>query len=133
MTVRDLKLAIAIEYETEEVKSLHKFFENLFSGLTLYQKEDKPDLIFMKGYRFIMEQDLKNGYLLCRYDGFWQVLESKYHCEPSEIKEIIKYMVEEKYKMELLTPRRKREYATLVVEEEFKTELLTPYMKTNNI
>ena len=33
MTSRELKLAIAIEYETEEIKSLNRFFDSLFSDI----------------------------------------------------------------------------------------------------
>ena len=80
MNVRDLKLAIACGVENEEIKSLNKFFDDLFSDLIIYTSDNNTDLIFMKNDGFIMKQDLKNGYLWCRYEEFWEVLQTTYHC-----------------------------------------------------
>ena len=105
MNVRDLKLAIASGIETEEIKSLNKFFDDLFSDLKIYTDGDNPDLIFMKGDICFMEQDLKNAVLWCRYKDFWRVLEYQYHCTYEEIQGIIQYKVEEAFKMRSLIPK----------------------------
>ena len=106
--IRELKLYDLCGENTPEVLKLNIFFNNLFSGLTVYTKNDKPDLIFMKGDKYIMEQDLKFGYLWCRYDGFWSVLKKEYKLEYSEVQAVISYkvigLVEEAFKIESLTP-----------------------------
>lgn len=129
MNVRDLKLAIACGHESDEVKALNIFFDMLFNLITIYQRKSETDFIFMRGDRFIMEQVLESGDLLCRYDGFWRTLEEKYGCIGSEIYEIIQYKMEEKYGIGFLKPRIKKPYNTLMVEEDFKCGLFIPYNK----
>ncbi len=65
MNVRELKLTVASGIESDEIKSLNRFFDDLFSNIQIYTKYDKPDLIFMKGDKCIMKQDLKYGFLYC--------------------------------------------------------------------
>ena len=106
--IRELKLYDLIGESTTEVLKLNAFFVELFSDLTIYTRDNKPDLIFMKGDKFIMKQDLENGYLWCSNINFWLVLESNFKLEYSEIKEVISYkvvdMMEEAFKMGSLTP-----------------------------
>ncbi len=40
MTVRDIKLAIASGIESEEIKQLNTFFDDLFSGIKIYTHGD---------------------------------------------------------------------------------------------
>ncbi len=134
--IRELKLYDLCGENTPEVLKLNIFFNNLFSGLTVYTKNDKPDLIFMNGDKFIMEQDLKYGYLWCRYDGFWSVLHEEYKLEYSEIQAVISYkvigLVEETFKIGSLTPGCNIRQLRTKVEETFKIGSLTPYIGFSN-
>ena len=58
MNVRDLKLSVATGIETDEIKSLNVFFDNLFSDLSVFidVDDDETDLIFMKGDDCIMNE-----------------------------------------------------------------------------
>ena len=104
--IREKNLCTILEQEctNEFVVKIDAFFDDLFSGLAIYTKDYSPDLIFMKGDKYIMNQDLKNGYLLCRYDIFWSVLRQSFSLEVSEIRSFISYAVEEAFKMGSLTP-----------------------------
>ena len=128
--IRELKLYDLIGESTPDVLRLNVFFDELFTGLTVYTKDYKPDLIFMKGDKYIMEQDLKSGYLWCRYDGFWSVLEKEYKLEKSEIQAVISYKVigllEEAFKLGSLTPELNYYRGAKVLEEAFKLGSLTP-------
>ena len=68
--IREKNLCTILEQEctNEFVVKIDAFFGDLFSGLTIHTKDCKPDLIFMKESKFVMKQDLENGYLWCRYD-----------------------------------------------------------------
>ena len=104
--IREKNLCTILEQEctNEFVVKIDSFFTDLFSGLTIYTNDGKPDLIFMKGDRYIMKQDLKNRYLWCRYEGFWGVLNESFSLERLEIQAFIKNAVEEAYQMGSLTP-----------------------------
>ena len=104
--IREKNLCIVIEQEctNEFVVKIDAFFADLFSGLKTHTQNNKPDLIFMKGNKFIMQQDLESGYLWCIYDGFWSVLKESFSLEYQEIQAFILYMVEETFKMGSLTP-----------------------------
>ncbi len=131
--IRELKLYDLIGESTPDVLRLNVFFDELFTGLTVYTKDYKPDLIFMKGDKYIMEQDLKSGYLWCRYDGFWSVLEKEYKLENREIQAVISYKVigllEEAFKLGSLTPRIDFTLNSLPLEEAFKLGSLTPHFR----
>ncbi len=128
--IRELKLYDLCGESTPEVLKLNTFFDELFTGLTVYTKDCKPDLIFMKGDKFIMEQDLSNMILLCRYNDFWSVLKKEYKLEYSEIQAIISYkvvcMMEEAFKLGSLTPTRVKLSNPHKMEEAFKLGSLTP-------
>ncbi len=142
--IRELKLYDLCGESTPDVLRLNAFFDELFTGLSVYTKDDKPDLIFMKGDKYIMEQELKIGYLWCRCEGFWSVLKDEYKLEKSEIQAVISYKVigllEEAFKLGSLTPianflialpRLEEAFKlgslTYVLEEAFKLGSLTPY------
>ena len=128
--IRELKLYDLCGESTPEVLKLNAFFDELFTGLSVYTKDDKPDLIFMKGDKYIMDQDLQIGYLCCRYDGFWSVLIDEYKLEHEEIQAVISYkvvgLVEEAFKMGSLTPKSTFAQWLKQVEEAFKMGSLTP-------
>ena len=126
--IREKKLCEIIEIEctNDFVIKIDAFFTELFSGLKTCTRDGKPDLIFMKGDKYIMHQDLKHGWLRCRYDGFWNVLKESFSLEYSEIQLFISYKVEEAYKTSSLTPRIRYISQTSQVEETYKTSSLTP-------
>lgn len=105
MNVRDLKLAIACENENKKVKSLNKFFDDLFSLVKI--RDDETELIFYKetvdGRGCFMRFSLENGALWCVNIGFWEVLRTVYHCTIVETQEIIRYKVEEVFDVWSLT------------------------------
>ena len=128
--IRELKLYDLCGESTPEVLKLNAFFNELFTGLSIYTYADNTDLIFMKGDKYIMEQDLKSGYLWCRYKDFWSVLKKEYNLETTEIQAIISYkvvgLVEEAFKLGSLIPREIIEAWEAKVEEAFKLGSLIP-------
>ena len=111
--IRERNLCAILEQEctNEFVVKIDSFFTDLFSGLKAYTRDGKPDLIFMKGDKYIMSQDLENGYLWCRHRDFWLVLNISFHLGYKETQTFISHMVEEAFKMGSLTPIELPPYA----------------------
>jgi hypothetical protein len=134
--LRELKLYDLCGETSPNVIELNVFFNDLFTGLSVYTQDGKPDLIFIKGDVFIMKQDLKNGYLLCRYSEFWKVLSLNFKMEYTEIQEVISYkvntMIVEAFKAESLTPKISPTGVIHVIVEAFKAESLTPQLNQMN-
>ena len=130
--IRELKLYDLCGESTPEVLKLNAFFNELFTGLSIYTYADNTDLIFMKGDKYIMEQDLKSGYLWCRYKDFWSVLKKEYNLETTEIQTIISYkvvgLVEEAFKLGSLIPVAFTSISDFKVEEAFKLGSLIPQL-----
>jgi hypothetical protein len=130
--LRELKLYDLCGIVSPNVIKLNDFFSDLFSNLSLYTQDGKTDLIFMKDGKYIMEQDLKNRVLWCRYPDFWEVLLKNFKLEKTEIQEVISYklatMVEEVFKKGSLTPQLDIAFVTSDVEEAFKKGSLTPQL-----
>ncbi len=128
--IRELKLYDLCGIISPNVIELNVFFNDLFSDLSVYTKDGKPDLIFMKRGKYIMGQDLKNNYLRCNYTDFWLILKERFNLKTPEIQEVISYkvvnMIEEAFKTGSLTPNYPEAYEWLMVEEAFKTGSLTP-------
>jgi hypothetical protein len=151
--IRELKLYDLCGEVSPNVIEINELFNDLFSNLSIYTQNRKPDLIFMKDGKYIMEQDLKNSVLWCRYPDFWEVLEKKYTLKNIEIQEVISYKVatmfektfkngylttavrfntliipiEDAFKHESLTPANTNIPPSLLVEEDFKTEYLIAF------
>lgn len=129
MNVRDLKLSVATGIETDEIKSLNVFFDNLFSDLSVFidVDDDETDLIFMKGDDFIMKFELYNQFwlLCCGYFHIWKFLIVQYKCSNVEVYEIVAYKILEIFNIEI-------KFGGLVdmvgdnIEKKFKNGLLTP-------
>ncbi len=92
MNVRELKLAVATDEETKEIKSLNGFFKNI----------EKWGNLFIMNNKIVMKQGLENGYIHCMYDGFWKVLEKQYFCSDFDAKEIIAYKMYEIFQIDLI-------------------------------
>jgi hypothetical protein len=128
--IRELKLYDLCGEVSPNVIEITELFNDLFSDLSVYTKDEKPDLIFMRDGEYIMSQDLKNGYLWCRYTDFWEVLQTKFKLQEIEIQEVILYklanMVEEYFKKGSLTIWCSTSNYLEWVEDAFKTGSLTP-------
>jgi hypothetical protein len=128
--IRELKLYDLCGEISPNVIEINDFFNDLFSDLSVYTQDGKPDLIFMKGGKYIMEQDLKNRVLWCRYPDFWEVLRKKFKLKNLKIQEVISYkvvtMVELAFKEGSLTPAYFATEGRNQVEESFKKGSLTP-------
>ena len=83
--IRELKLYDLCGEASPNIIELNDFFSDLFSDLSIYTQDGKPDLIFMKGGKYIMKQDLKRSVLWCRYPDFWLILKKKYALKYAEI------------------------------------------------
>ena len=117
---KNLCAVLEIECTNQFIVKIDAFFADLFSELTIYTKDDKHDLIYMKEDKLIMMQDLKNGFLICRFRAFWSVLKESFSLEYDEIQVFISYMVEEAFKMGSLTPYQTVPAYDGMVEEAFK-------------
>jgi hypothetical protein len=128
--LRELKLYDLCGIISPNVIEINNLFNNLFSDLSVYTERGESDLIFMKGEKFIMEQDLKNGYLRCRFTDFWEVLQMKFKLKETEIQEVVSYkianMLEEALKNGYLIPSCGGYYKIKCVEEAYKMRYLTP-------
>lgn len=127
MTVRDLKLAIACGVETEEIISLNKFFDDLFSNMKIYTVFDDQNLIlFMKNGKFIMKKNIKDDCLSCNYERIWSVLAYKYHCTYQEAISIIEYKVDLIFNIKSSITVATQWYAWY--EDAFVNNILIPYI-----
>lgn len=96
MNARELKLSIACEKESDEIKSLNKFFEDLFSDILLYT-DNINSTYYVKNNVIIMEyvnSFYNEPQLWCKYIGFFEILE-KYNYNHDDICDIIRYKVDE--------------------------------------
>lgn len=132
MNVRDLKLAIACGYESDDVKSLNKFFGDLFSDLKVFTYKNNDILVFMNGSKYIMEHNIETGFLYIDYYGFWGVLIDQYNCTQAEIRELIAYKVYDTL-IGNLNPKFIFHHTQMNIESDFDSGLLVPYIKTNNV
>ena len=126
--IREKNLCAILEQEctNEFVVKIDEFFNELFTDLKIYTDDNNHNLIFMKGDKYIMTQDFKGGYLGCRYDDFWLVLEKSFSLRYEEIQAFISHMVEEAFKMGSLTPIKRIYNDITEVEESFKMGSLKP-------
>jgi hypothetical protein len=132
--IRELKLYDLCGEISPNVIEINDFFSDLFRDLSVYTQDGKSDLIFMKGGKYIMKQDLKYNTLWCRYAGFWEILKEKYTLKYTEIQEVISYkvatMVEDAFKKGSLTPSWSYYRSSNWVEDAFKKGSLTPEYST---
>ncbi len=103
MIVRRLKLAVASGVECDEIKILNKFFNDLFIDVEISYTYDTYFLVFIKNNEIIMIQKFEDSHLMCKYDGFWNILNKKYSYE--EIQKIIQYMILTKFDMDFKIER----------------------------
>jgi hypothetical protein len=82
------------------------FIKGKINNLTEYKDKNYPDSIFFMNSegKYILELDDKNEYLGVRYEGFWEVLGTKYKLNYTDIQFIIQGMMEIAFKRKLYTP-----------------------------
>ena len=101
--IRKLKLSEILPINfTEHEQEIIDLFNEKLSDLVVFIDESKPYLInYMKpdDTSFIMQQDNRLDRLLIRYQGFWEVLESKFSMEYHDIRNLMIYMIERTLKI----------------------------------
>ena len=105
--IRKLKISEIVPVKFSELEQgIIDLFNDKLSDLVVFVDESRPDEInYMKpDGTFIMQQDNKHDKLWIRYDGFWNVLESKFDMEYTEIQNLIQAMVERTFKLKVSTP-----------------------------
>lgn len=128
VTLRDLKLAVACGHESDEVKSINQFFDDLFSDVKIYKNVHSENLFFMKGTKCIIEQDLDAGFLWCKYLDFWKILSNRYKYTRPEIRDIILYKISEFFIELTQIPIYVEIYTFEYIESQFKNGELIPYI-----
>jgi len=89
-----------------EIKEFHDFISDLWKDMELSVDNDynKQRIILHKGTDFYMEQDFKNGRMLCQWDRLWSFFRIKKGLEVPETQVFIQSMVEEHLKCKASTP-----------------------------
>ena len=98
-----IKRMVLIEKTSQSAKS---FFLNYIQDLEV--KIDRKSYInsvfYFKNGCCLFNYNEKNGYLYCKYNGFWSVFEREYHMNHQQIQAFIKNGVEEYFKIKVTTP-----------------------------
>jgi hypothetical protein len=77
-----------------------KYLNKLYGDLGEYKTDKYPDsVLFARGKKVYMEQDLENVALIVDYDTIWSDLENMFSLENDEIKSIINKWVEATYNL----------------------------------
>lgn len=82
------------------------FIKDKLSDLIAYKDENHPETIFYRNSedKWVLEQDNLNDTLWVKYKDFWSVLGIKYSMKFKDIQLVIKYMVEQKFKIKVSMP-----------------------------
>ena len=126
-----IKRMVLIEKTSQSAKS-KSFFLNYIQGLEVkIDKKRYTDTVFyFKNGCCLFEYNEKNGYIYCKYDGFWSVFEREYHMNHQQIKAFIKNGVEEHFKFKVTTPPlRVSSFLPYGVEEHFRIKVTTPMVE----
>ena len=128
---------LQLDAEAKKIKSPTKeeIFLDMWNGCTIkYDNFKYPNKVFLfKNDICWFEQDFKNEYLWCRYDCIWSIFENQFSMQYSDIQSFIKGMVEEHFKLMLLTPTSLKVVSSSPVEEHFKLMWLTPKAKSTEV
>ena len=100
-------------------------FWQIMNGCVIYEeKENTNSVFYMKEGKVFFE--LECSILWCRYDSVWSVFESEYSMSYNNIQSFIKNQVENRFKMQGVTPAMGVDTTTAVVENRFKMRGVTP-------
>jgi hypothetical protein len=108
-----------------EYKEFYDFITELWRDMGISVYEDQG-ILFHKGDGLFMQQDFKNGWLLCHWDRVWSFLRTTKGMEYTETQDFIRGVVEEHLKCKALTPLLDDIFDKLEVEEHLKCKALTP-------
>jgi hypothetical protein len=71
-----------------------EFIQSWFSDLRIVNLEDyKYSILLFKDNKFFLCYHKHENYLMIRFDEFWEVLNSKYFFEDSDIKKLLKVLI----------------------------------------
>ena len=71
-------------------------------------------------------QDYKNNYFRCHYDEIWSFFKENYSRNYTDIQSLIKSLLEEHDKLQVLTPNSRVQHIIFMLEEHDKLQVLTP-------
>ena len=95
--------------------------------LEVFTSEKYPDLIFFrKDGKVIMEQNLKNKYFWFDYYEIWSFFEKFFNMYYTEIQEVLRFWLENTFKLEGYIPDRFNGSARYPLENTFKLEGYIP-------
>ncbi len=118
------KLNIPVDSKFIEI---FEFVNSTISNLQTFEMSEYADwLFFMNSENLnILQFETKKRILYVRYSNFWEVLETKYNLEYSDIQPFIQSLVEEAYKIKVETTAWVTLTALTVVEEAYKIKVET--------
>ncbi len=89
-------------------------------------KKYPNSIFFKKDGRVVMEQDKKSKVFWFDYDEIWLFFESFFGMKYEQIQEVLRYWLEETFKLEGYTPKLLLAVDNNELEETFKLEGYTP-------
>lgn len=127
--VRKIKISKLTDVSfTDEEKEIVDFIKSKLDDLIPFKWDKYPLSIFYMNSKgdYILEQDDKRDSLFVRWNGFWRVLHDKYSIDNTNIKVLIKYMVEQAFKEKVSTASTGKQVWYLQVEQAFNQKVSTP-------
>lgn len=100
-----------------------QYLDDIFSKTTIIADRNyyySSSIYFKTGDRIYMRYDTKNGNLWCEYINIWSVLLHKYLCSNLEISELIRGMVEQHFKLNVVTPFDSMPMTHTLAEQHYK-------------
>ncbi len=122
--LRKLKInkITSVEF-TEKEKEIIGFIKSILDDLIPFKYNNYANSMFYMNSegKWILEQDDKSNRLWIRYDDFWGVLDKTFSIEYDDIKNLLKYMVEQAFKQKVSTPQWMNAELNKKAEEAFKS------------
>jgi hypothetical protein len=129
--IRKYKIHQITPVWNEQELEIINFVKGKISTLVEFKDNNHPKSLFYMNSEgeYILEFDDINKILYVRHDGFWEVLETKYHLNYITINLIIRCMVELTFKRKGYSPRRGMLTRSKDVELTFK-QYIIPHINT---
>ena len=122
--IRKLKISDIVPVEfSEHEQGIINLFNDKLTDLVVFINESYPDEInYMKpDGTWIMQLDNKSKKLWIRFDGFWEVLESKFSIEYEDIQILVHSMVGRAFIQKLSTAYPHYTYTNNKVKQKLPT------------